>query len=340
MKAVIYARVSTKEQATNLSLPTQIQACRDFCDREGMKVAEVFSEEGESAKTTNRSAFQRMLARCRKSKGSVQYVVVYALNRFARDKFDHYAIRAHLHKLGISLRSVTEPIDDSSSGKLMEGILASFAQFDNDVRAERTTAGMIEALSRGRWTFKAPLGYLKGEGGRSEPSLMLDPERAPIIAEAFRAVARGDVASEALAWATEAGLRTTRGKNVSPQTWIRLLANPIYSGRVVVSKWGVDAIGDFDAIVSRPVFLAAQAVLKGRAHSPEVHRRRRDSFPLRHFVRCEACATPLTAAWSRGKSGKRYGYYWCRHGCQGQRYSKKVLESMWLARLERLKPTE
>ena len=67
--------------------------------------------------------------------------MVFNLTRFARDKHDHFARRSHLQSLGISLRSATEPIDDTSTGKLMEGVLAGFAQF-NDVRSDRTRAGM------------------------------------------------------------------------------------------------------------------------------------------------------------------------------------------------------
>ena len=87
-------------------------------------------------------------------------MVVFNLMRFARDEYDHFALRSHLQSLGISLRSATEPIDDTSTGKLMEGVLAAFAQFDNDVRSDRTRAGMRAALELGRWVFKAPLGYL------------------------------------------------------------------------------------------------------------------------------------------------------------------------------------
>jgi hypothetical protein len=61
---------------------------------------------------------------------------VFNLTRFARDKYDHFALRSHLQSLGISLRSATEPIDDTSTGKLMEGVLAAFAQFDNDCRPD------------------------------------------------------------------------------------------------------------------------------------------------------------------------------------------------------------
>ncbi len=158
--AVIYVRVSTKEQTENLSLPTQLRACEEYCRRQGYEILERFHEEGESAKSTDRSQLQNLLTYCRVNKGRVHFVVVFNLTRFARDKYDHFALRSHLQSLGISLRSATEPIDDTSTGKLMEGVLAAFAQFDNDVRSDRTRAGMKAALELGRWVFLAPIGYL------------------------------------------------------------------------------------------------------------------------------------------------------------------------------------
>jgi len=53
--AVIYVRVSTKEQTENLSLPTQLRACEEYCRRQGYEILERFHEEGESAKSTDRS---------------------------------------------------------------------------------------------------------------------------------------------------------------------------------------------------------------------------------------------------------------------------------------------
>lgn len=104
--AAIYIRVSTKEQTENLSLPTQLRACEEYCRRQGLEV-------------------------------------------LANDTCDHFALRSLLQSPGISLRSATEPIDDTSTGKLMEGVLAAFAQFDNDVRSDRTGASMNAALEIG-----------------------------------------------------------------------------------------------------------------------------------------------------------------------------------------------
>ena len=167
--AVIYVRVSTKEQTENLSLPTQLRACEEYCRRQGYDVLERFNEEGESAKTTDRSQLQALLKYCRTHKGKVHFVVVYNLTRFAREKYDHFALRAHLKSLGISLRSATEPIDDTSTGKLMEGVLAAFAQFDNDVRADRTPRGDEGRPELGRWMFLAPSAISMPRMVRQEP---------------------------------------------------------------------------------------------------------------------------------------------------------------------------
>src|SRR6187401_3426094 len=188
--AVIYIRVSTKEQTENLSLPTQLRACEDYCRREGLDILARFKEEGESAKTADRTELRRMLEFCRTHKDGLNFVVVFNLTRFARDKYDHFALRSNLQSLGISLRSATEPIDDTSTGKLMEGVLAAFAQFDNDVRSERTRGGMKAALELGRWTFLAPLGYLNAHRSTGR-SLIPDPERAPLVRRAFQDFATG-----------------------------------------------------------------------------------------------------------------------------------------------------
>ena len=75
--AVIYVRVSTKEQTENLSLPTQLRACEEYCRRHGFEILHRFQEQGESAKTTDRSELQNLLKYCRTRKGKVHFVVVY-----------------------------------------------------------------------------------------------------------------------------------------------------------------------------------------------------------------------------------------------------------------------
>src|SRR6266849_4232078 len=255
--AVIYVRVSTKEQTEKLSLPTQLRACEEYCERQGFEVLARFREEGESAKTADRTELQKLLHFCRTHEGKVQFVVVFNLTRFAREKYDDFALRAHLKSPGISLRSATEPIDDTSTGKLMEGVLAVFAQFDNDVRSDRTRAGMRAALELGRWTFTAPLGYVNAPRAMGK-SMIPDTERAPLVRRAFQDFATGRFTKqEVRANITALGLKTRRGQPVPSQTFDALLRNPVYIGRVDVPGYGISTRGDFEPLVTEKVFYFA-----------------------------------------------------------------------------------
>lgn len=347
MRAVLYCRVSTTEQVQNLSLATQEEACREYCGRQGYDVDQVFVDAGESAKTTGRPEFQRMLEHCRRGRGRLHAVIVYSLTRFSRNNADHHAIATLLRGLGIALRSVTEPIDDSPSGRLMEGILASFSQFDNDARSQRVTAGMQAAIDRGRWVWHAPLGYLNGP--RGGPSLVPDPARAAAVREIFALRAAGVAGAALLQRAHDLGLRTKHGQTVSQPRLYTLLRQPVYAGIVRQATWGKECRGDFEPLVSEHTFarVAAQmsapimpgptAMARKRAGEDRTpDRTPDDTFPLRRFARCRVCGRALTGSWSRGKTGVRYPFYHCTRGCV--RSSKTALEQAFVELLEQLRP--
>ena len=334
---MIYCRVSTKEQTYNLSLPTQLKACQAYCDREGIEVAEVFEDAGESAKTTDRPEFQRLLSYCRANKGRVQFVVVYNVTRFSRNAHDHAVIRALLLRLGVSLRSVNEPISDDPVGKLTENMLAAIAQFDNDQKAERTKAGMRAAVALGRWMWLAPLGYRSGNTKIGEPSLVPDVERAPIITRGFEMAASGTHATaDILKTVTALGLRTKKGRPLSAQTFGALLRRPIYAGIIDAARLGLKGIrGDFQPLVSEGLFHRAQAALRGHGGTIS-HRLDSPEFPLRRFVVCDYCDTPLTGSAPRGRT-KNYQYYHCRK-CRGVSIRRDALHRQFVERLEQLTP--
>ena len=100
MRAVIYTRVSTLEQTKNLSLEVQEQHCRKYCKDHDLEIAEVFVDRGESAKTTQRTEFLKLLRYCQQARGKIQYLVVYALSRFSRNTGDHHTVRALLAGFG------------------------------------------------------------------------------------------------------------------------------------------------------------------------------------------------------------------------------------------------
>ena len=338
--AVIYCRVSTAEQVSNLSLETQERTCRELCARQGLTVKDIFIEKGESAKTINRTKFQEMLAYCAKNKGIVSAIVVHSCSRFARNAGDHHAVRVLLAGYGIKLISVTETFDDSAQGKMFEGIHAVFAQYENDNRSDRTKLGMRQAVIKGRWPFKAPLGYLRS-GKDYGCSLRLDPVMAPLLRLAFEMVASGGyTANEAVRKANSLGLRTSKGTKVNPQSFHYTLRKPVYAGWIVVEKWNDSqpVKGDFEPLVDEALFNRVQQILLGKRVVTKTHARSNPDFPLRRFVKCGHCSSSLTGSWSKGRKD-RYGYYRCTK-CKQVNVRKEELEDAFISNLECLKPKQ
>jgi DNA invertase Pin-like site-specific DNA recombinase len=148
MNALIYLRVSTKEQAEKgdsaegYSIPAQREACLKHCAEQGWSVAE----------------------------GDIGAVVVHKIDRLARNIEDHVAIRAGLRKAGVQLVSVTENVEETASGKLVEGIHALMAEFCGANLATEVRKGMTQKAKQGLWPAKAPLGYVNvREQGQGAP---------------------------------------------------------------------------------------------------------------------------------------------------------------------------
>ena len=235
--AVIYCRVSTDEQVENLSLSTQQQRSITYCSQNGWPVAEVFTDEGVSAKTTQREEFQRMLRYCVNPTKRVGYVVVNDLSRFSRNTNDLSTMRAVLLAAGVLLRSVSENIDETSSGNFMATIFGAVHQLNNDVKSELTKTGMQAAAALGRWPHKAPLGYLNEIPIGDGPNIVPDPKRADLVRKAFDLAATGLHSQAAiLRVVRNLGLDTAKGKLLSMQTFQKMLLNPFYAGCMVFPK--------------------------------------------------------------------------------------------------------
>src|SRR4030067_452063 len=120
--ALAYARVSTKEQAEKgFSIPAQLKAIREYAKSHDFKILEEFVDEGESAKTSDRPEFRKMIKKCQKDK-AIDAIVVHKIDRFSRNNIDFYAYKAILKKEGVRLLSVTENIDENPSGEFIENV--------------------------------------------------------------------------------------------------------------------------------------------------------------------------------------------------------------------------
>ena len=312
-RAVIYVRVSTDRQVDGASLEVQERDCRTMCERNGWQVLRVFREEGESAKTADRPQLQELLTYCRVNRPRPNYVVVHNVDRWARKGTDHDAMKLYLAKFNVKLRSYMQRLGDDPHDEFFERILSGLAELDNRQRSMRSLAGMKARLQNGGWPFKAPLGYRNVRSGKTK-SVALDPDRAPLIRQAFELYATGLHSREDVRKRVNAlGLRTLRGNNVGRETFSRMLRNPRYMGVLHVEKWDLQVEGEYPAIVSADVFQRVQDQLQQKAIAVTPKQRNNPDFPLRHFVRCGRCLRPLTASWSKGKKGVKYAYYRCQN---------------------------
>lgn len=334
---VIYCRVSSKEQVDGTSLESQERFCREYAERHNIQILKVFIERGESAKTVNRTEFNKAITYCTEKKGRVDYFIVYKLDRFARNQEDHVTVRALLRKrASTELRSVTEPIDESAVGKLMESVIAGVAEFDNTIRSDRCKNGMMQRVKEGFWVWPAPLGYYRPSQGSN---LVPEPERSHLIHLAFNEYAKGVYTYRSLAeFLAERGLRTKAGKLPSMQLLEKVLSNPIYCGRI--AAFGEVVIGKFEPIVTEELFESCQRVRRGETVSPRSINN--PLFSLRRFVACSGCGAKLTGSQSRGRHGARHAYY--HHGAHKCSISRSIpkesFEQLFVELLDSVTPDE
>jgi DNA invertase Pin-like site-specific DNA recombinase len=335
-RGIIYCRVSSIEQVDGTSLESQERVCKEYAERLGIEVLEVFVDKGESAKTADRPQFLKAISFSSQKKNKVGYFIVYKLDRFARNQSDHVTVQAKLKQYGTQLRSVTEPIDDTPMGKMMEGVLSTFAEFDNNIRTERSTGGMKERLKQGVWQWAAPLGYKRLE----RAGIMVADENSHFIRLAFKEYAKGGYTYKALsAHLFKKGFRSKTDKPIQFQTIQKMLKNPLYAGRIIMPNWGIDVLGQHEPLISESLFAQCQSA--GRKHKPFKQVLKNPNFPLRKLVVCDWCKQPLTGSFSTGRSGKRHAYYHhhkqdCSHALS---IKKQELEDSFVSFLKEINPT-
>ncbi|VEI02455.1 Resolvase, N terminal domain [Acidipropionibacterium jensenii] len=327
--AISYLRVSTKDQATRngleegLSIPAQRKAAQRKADQLGAVIVKEFIEPGESAKTAQRRALQDMLDYV--TENPVQYCIINKVDRLARNRLDDAIIHATLRDANISLVSVTENIDETPSGMLMHGILASMAEFYSLNLAQEVLKGMTQKASMGGTPAKAPLGYLNvrttDAKGHEIRDVTVDPERADLITFAFTAYATGDWTLSSLAAELEARGLTTRptpsfpSKPVTTKALHKILTNPYYQGSLTFR--GVTYDGAHDPLVDTETWLRVQTELAAknqRGEKPRTH----DHY-LKGPLYC-SCGAKMMIECPTGKSGITYEYFTCsgrrkKNGC-------------------------
>lgn len=150
MKAIIYCRVSTKEQAEKgYSLEGQEKECRQFALNQGLEVVKVFVERGESAKTRDRTQLKNIIQYCVQNKKKLSAMIIWKYDRLARNLSDQTELVKNFSSLGIRLLSATENNEENAVGKLMRNIIGTQADIVDRVRQsgyKKATKSLINRL--------------------------------------------------------------------------------------------------------------------------------------------------------------------------------------------------
>lgn len=295
---MIYCRVSTKEQVEEgNSLVTQERNCREYATKNNYEITQIFIEQGESAKTADRTELQKLLRFCSDKKQNIKAVIIYKIDRLSRNTDDYSQLRILLKRYGIEIKSTSEYFENTPAGRFMENIIANVAQFDNDVRTERSVGGMKDAAREGRYVWSAPVGYKnqKVDG----KSTIAKTEKAPLVKLAFEMMADRKHSVNAIR-ETLASLGLPQAKS----NFYKMLKNEVYAGWII--KLGERHLGKYEAIVSEGLFNRVQQVINNKK-MPMLYKTMHPDFPLRRFVKHpDGCK--LTGAWSQGRA-KKYAYY-------------------------------
>ena len=326
-KAIIYVRVSTREQAEEgMSLMTQEKACREYATKKGLDVAKVFVEEGESAKTVGRTKLKELLAYCGANRKELDALILFKINRLSRKTEDYLMLKSVINGFGISLHYVTENYEDNPVGRLMETVVASIAQFDNEQRAEVSKGGMVEAVQKGRWVWQAPTGYENVKvNGVKNIAPRQDTEQARLIRKAFELIDNGLHAEQARQIVVSEGLTSNHGNRLSKSGFYKILDNKLYKG--VVEAFGMSIVSDtIVPIVSPGLYDRVYLKLKGKDKPARKYQKANPRFPLRGTVLCPE-GHRMTASTPRGNGGL-YEKYHCAH-CRGKGTShpKELVET-------------
>jgi DNA invertase Pin-like site-specific DNA recombinase len=292
-----YVRVSTVKQGEGVSLAEQREAIERFAAKQGLSIVEWY-EELETAAKRGRKAFSRMLQAL--SRGQADGVIIHKIDRSARNLRD-WADLGELIDRGIAVHFAAEGLDlGSRGGRLSADIQAVVAaDYIRNLR-EETRKGFYGRLKQGIYPLAAPLGYLDTGAGKPKET---DPERGPLVREAFELYASGRYNLRSLSEELHRrGLRNKNGNKVGRSVLSRVLNNPFYTGTIKIMKTGEVFDGAHEPLVSPAILERVQETLRGKTNTkPWKH-----DYLFRRRVNCAGCGRRLIAELQKG-----HVYYRC-----------------------------
>lgn len=304
-KAVIYARVSSEEQAKHgFSIENQKKVCIEFAQKSGYLVDKVFVDEGKSAKNLERPEIQELMAYCSKKKNDIKAIVIWRLDRISRNTTDYHGVlRPLFERKRIKLLSATEANVNTIEGDLMRNIGMSFAEYERKIIGFRTVAGLRQKASQGEYPHQAPIGYKNITHMDGSKAIIIDDKNSFYIKRAFEMYDSGMYSLRSLTEKLyEEGFRSKTGKKVGKTAIEYILKNIFYTG-VFKFEDKLYENAKHKAIINKELFYRVQ----DRLISPDKAKKQYYEFAYTGLIRCKYCGCLLTAELKKGK----YIYYHC-----------------------------
>ena len=300
-KAVLYARVSTREQAdTGYSIESQAKLLKDYALNHNLEIVREFTDI-ESAKGTGRPQFAEMRNFLR-SNTTVQTILCEKTDRLYRNFNDYIDLDVDQSNLTVILVKENTILnkDSRSHEKLVHGFKVLLAKNYIDNLKEETAKGMLEKAEQGEFPDRAPLGY---RNNKETHRIDVDMERAPLVRRVFELYATGQYSLRTLALRMiEEGLRSRAGHKPMVSELHYIMNNPFYYGEFRFREKLYKGI--HEPMISKGLWEQCQAVMK-RYHKPRVSKK---EYVFRGLLTCGKCGCAYTA---EQKKKRRYVYYHC-----------------------------
>ena len=321
MNVVLYLRYSSEKQ-TEQSIEGQERVCREFCDRNGHIVVDTYIDRAVSAykNTESRTDFQRMMSDAEKHK--FEAIVVYKLDRFSRNRYDSAIYKNRLKKAGVRVISATEPVSDSPEGVILEEMLEAMAEYYSKELSQKIKRGMGESARKRRFLGGVcPLGYKV-----VDHQLVLDPDTAPLVKQAFEMYADGHLIAEICKLFNEKGYKTVKGADFNKCSFYVMFKNRRYLGIYTCGDYEEE--GAIPAIIDQELFDRVQQRMAANRQTPGRGKATVD-YRLSGKAFCGHCGTMLIGSSGTSKNGNRYYYYVCgqKTKCKKKAIPKDTLET-------------
>ena len=321
MTAVIYARYSSDNQREE-SIEGQIRECTAYAEKNDITIVKHYIDRAISAKTDNRPQFQQMIKDSDKKLFDI--VLVWKLDRFARNRYDSARYKTQLKKNGVKLMSATEIISEGPEGIILESVLEGYAEYYSADLAEKVVRGQTENILKGRCNGgRGTFGYTLD----SERKFHIDPLASPFVLESFTKYRDGLTMKEIRDWLNENGIKNPVGGEFTYNSVEHMLKNRRYIGELKFRDVVVpDAI---PPIVPLELFDDVQEKIAKNKKAP-ARRKAEDDYLLTTKLHCGCCGALMFGESGTSRTGEVHRYYKCATVKKKKGCKKKTVRKQWL----------